>query len=244
MRIAIDIADSINLYVTEEAPWKQAATDPERAAAVLSVGVQASLLVAAILKPVLPGWAAKVERMLRRQTPLDFQNALEPVPVGTLIGPYENLADRLAPKKLEAIIEASREDLAPAPQLAEGAKVQEKSAAKVHELTAEVTIDAFAAIDLRVALVVGCEPVEGAAKLLRLELDLGPLGRRKVLSGIAKSYEPSQLLGKRVVVFANLAPRKMRFGTSEGMILAAGDDDAGIVVLELGDQALPGQRIS
>lgn len=240
LNLAQAIAEEVNGYVTEKAPWKLAKSDPEAAKAIVSAGVQATKIVGAILKPVLPEWGAKVERMLKLEQPLSFANAAEPVPVGTQIGAYETLADRLDPKKLDAIIEASKQDM----ESKDDDAPAQSFDYEVEPLADEVAIDAFGGIDLRVAEVVACAQVEGARKLLQLTLDLGPLGRRNVFSGISKSYAPEELVGKKVVVFANLKARKMRFGVSEGMVLAAGASDDAVTVLELDARAKPGERIT
>ena len=197
-------------------------------------------VIAAILKPVLPAWGEKVERMLKLEAPLDFVNAATPPPADVVLGEYETLAEPLDEKLLDAIIEASKESLG----AGEEAEADELPAYdyEVPDLEPEVMIDAFATIDLRVATVLACEAVEGARKLLRLELDLGPLGRRQVFSGIASSYDPDELVGKRVAVVANLKPRKMRFGLSEEMVLAAGNGE--ITVVELDPRARNGERIT
>ena len=238
LRLAIEIAEEFNEYVTVQAPWKLAGSDPERARAACTAGVWASKVVAAILKPVLPAWAEKVERTLKIG-PLDFTNAGAPFPAGHVVGEYEALAERLDPKKLEAIIEASKATIG-------GEKPAEAAAPAytVEPLAAESTIDAFKAVDLRVGKVLAAARVEGSDKLLRLQIDLGPLGQRNIFSGIAPSYAPEQLVGKHVVVFANLKPRKMRFGVSEGMVLAAGASDDKITVLELDPRSLPGEKIT
>lgn len=115
---------------------------------------------------------------------------------------------------------------------------------QVEALASETTIETFQPIDLRVGLILGAEAVEGSDKLLKLRVGLGPLGERNIFSGIAKSYPyPAQLLGMRVVVFANLKPRKMRFGISEGMLLAAGPDEAHVTLAELASTANPGDRL-
>lgn len=236
IRLAIEIAEEFNQYVTEQAPWKLAASDPERARAVCTAGVWASKVVAAIFKPVLPAWAEKVERSLKI-APLDFVNAGEPLPAGHVVGEYETLAERLDPKLTAAIIEASKETTGGKP--AEAAPAYE-----VPPLAAESTIDAFKAVDLRVGKVLQCARVQGSDKLLQLTIDLGPLGQRNIFSGIGPSYAPEQLVGKHVVVFANLKPRKMRFGVSEGMVLAAGAADDAITVLELDPRSRPGEPIT
>ncbi len=241
LRLAIEIAEDFNVYVTEAAPWKLASSDPERARAVCSAAIEASKIVAAILKPVLPSWAEKTERMLRLPAPLTFENAGEPLPAGHEIGEYETLAERLDPAKLAAIVEASKASLGAAPVMEAEAP---KHDYEVEALAAETTIDGFKGVDLRVGVVQTCTKVKRSDKLLQLSVDLGPLGVRNIYSGIALSYTPEQLIGKRVVVFANLKPRKMAGGMSEGMILAAGASDDAITVLELDARSRPGERIS
>jgi methionyl-tRNA synthetase len=236
LRLAIEIAEDFNQYVTDAAPWKLAQSDPERARAVCTAGLHASVIIAAILAPVLPAWAEKTARMLRLARPLDLRGE-PPLPAaGHVIGEYETLAERLDPAKLAAIIDASK-DTTPA-------RPAETPSYTVEPLAPETAIDAFKAIDLRVGKVVACEKVQGSDKLLALKVDLGPLGVRSIFSGIALSYAPDRLVGKHVVVFANLKPRKMRFGVSEGMILAAGASDDAVTVLELDPRSLPGERIS
>jgi methionyl-tRNA synthetase len=239
LRAAIEIAEDFNLYLTEAAPWKIVGADPERARAVCSAVVWASKIIAAILAPVVPAWAEKMARMLKLAAPLDLQSGADPLPAGLLLGEYETLAEPLDPAKLAAIIEASRESTP--------ASASEVAAAPTYEvppLAAEASIEAFAAVDLRVGAVLACEVVAGSNKLLRLTIDLGPLGQRTIFSGIALSYSPDTLVGKRVVVFANLKPRKMRFGVSEGMVLAAGAADDSITVLELDPRSRPGDKIT
>lgn len=246
-RLAMEVAEDFNVYLTEGAPWKLAQSDPERARAICSAGVYATQVVAALLKPVLPEWAAKVERFLRLTTPLTFANAGRPLPAGHAIGEYETLAEKVKPEAVAAIIEASRETMGGAgaaePPAAATAATDEPY--EVPALAPTISIDAFTPIDLRVAKVLSCEPTPGSKKLLRLEVDLGPLGRRTIFSGIAKGVAAASLPGKHVMVVANLAPRAMKFGTSEGMVLVAGDDESGLT-LPLLDPATsrPGDRIT
>ena len=244
LRLALEMVESCDAYINDNAPWKSVKTDPERARAVLTVGVQVVKLVAAAFKPVLPLWAAKVGRMLKLTEPLSFQNAHEPLPAGLTLGEYETLAERITVKQLDALIEASKEDVAADQALGAAADVSAGFDYEVPPLAAETTIDALDNVDLRVGKITACEPVPKADKLLRLTVDLGPLGQRNILSGIAKSYEPEQLLGKHVVVFANLAARKMRGEISEGMIMAAGASDDAVTVVELDPRSLPGDRIN
>ncbi len=236
LRCAMQIAEDFNLYLTEQAPWKLGPEQAERARQVCSAGVYASQVIAGILAPVLPRWAEKVERMLKLPHRLDFAHAGTPLGAGHVIGEYEILAEPIDPAKVAAIIEASKETTP--------VTIADTPAYEVEALQPETTIDAFAAIDLRVAKVLACAKVDGADKLLQLTLDVGPLGQRNVFSGIAKSYAPEQLVGKHVVLFANLKARKMRFGLSEGMILASGSTDDAVTVLELDGRSRPGERVS
>jgi methionyl-tRNA synthetase len=233
LKLALELASAADLYVTEAAPWKLVNTDAERARTVCSVGVAVSLFVAAILKPVLPQWAENVEKMCRLERPLDFVHPIPVLPRGHQLGPYIALAERINVANLEAMIEASKEESAKKPSFTY----------EVEPLAAETTIDQFGPIDMRVGRVLVCSRVEGSDKLLALKIDLGPLGVRSIFSGIASAYAPEDLLGKNVVVFANLKPRKMRFGISEGMVLSAAGLDGSITVLEAGERALPGQKI-
>ncbi|MCG8416453.1 MAG: methionine--tRNA ligase [Proteobacteria bacterium] len=235
-RLAMEIAEDFNQYLTEAAPWKAIKKDPEHARAVCSACLHASKIVAAILKPVLPEWAQKTERFLDLPAPLDFANGGDRLPEGHVIGAYEMLAQPLEGQLLDRIIEASKQGLE--------TKEPTKPPYEVPELAAETRIEDFAKIDLRVGKVIECKPVDGADKLLSLRIDLGPLGQRHILSGIARSYAPDKLVGKHVAVYANLKPRKMRFGVSEGMILAAGEKNDAITVVELSPDSQPGDRIS
>ncbi|MEM6996191.1 MAG: methionine--tRNA ligase subunit beta [Myxococcota bacterium] len=241
MRSAMEIAEDFNLYVTEAAPWKE--KDPERARQVCAAGVFASQVIAAILAPVLPKWAEAMQTMLGLPGPLTFESGAVALPAGHKIGRYITLAERVEAKQAQAIIEASKESLGEAEDGGEAG--QAAADYEVEALTDEATIDAFTPIDLRVGRVAECNAVEGAKKLLQLTVDLGPLGTRNIFSGIARSYKPEQLVGKHVAVFANLAARKMRFGLSEGMILASGASDDAVTVLELDPaKSKPGERIT
>ena len=240
VRLAMETAEEFNLYLTEREPWKLIKTDPEAARAICSAGVYASQVVAALLAPVLPGWAEKVRGMLRHGEALTFQSAGRPLPAGHTITEYVTLAEPIDASKIEAIIEASKETIDQAPEAARPITFDYE----VPNLEPETSIDHFTPIDLRVGKVVACEAVKDAKKLLQLTIDLGPLGRRTIFSGIARSYQPEQLVGKNVVVFANLKPRKMRFGVSEGMVLAAGEADDAVTVVEVSSKACPGERIT
>jgi methionyl-tRNA synthetase len=203
--------------------------------------VHASKIIAAILKPVLPQWAAKMERMLRLGAPLDFINAAEPLAAGHSLSEYEILAEPIDPSKIAAIIEDSKSSMGTTDSADSTGPSFDY---EVPPLAPEASIDQFEPIDLRVGEVIECRNVEGAKKLLQLTVDLGPLGRRSVFSGIALSYAAEALVGKRVAVFANLKPRKMRFGLSEGMILASGETDDTVTIVELDPRAKLGAKIT
>jgi methionyl-tRNA synthetase len=244
MRATMELAEAGNLYLSEREPWKLVKAEPERARSVLTVGVHLSQAIAALLAPVLPEWAAKTQRMLGLERPLVFANAGEWLPAGHALAKYETLAERLDPKRITAMIEASKDDTAADQALGQPAVETPAPAYQVAPLAAEVSIAALEQVDLRVGKILACERVPKADKLLRLTVDLGPLGQRNIFSGIAKSYAPEALVGKHVVVFANLAPRKMKFGVSEGMIMAAGASDDAVTVLELDPRSRPGDKIS
>ena len=201
------------------------------------------------LKPILPSLAAKAETLFLRSKPLDFSDA-SPSAFPTEISPYQPLFTRIDPKQIDAMTEASKESLQPAapttpvkkaetatPKAAEPAKTD--ASASTH-----ISIDDFAKLDLRIGKVLVCEFVEGSDKLLRFELDAGELGKRQIFSGIRGSYgEPEKLVGRNVVFIANLAPRKMRFGLSEGMILSAGFDGGALALLDADAGAQPGMPV-
>ena len=234
-RNAMAAADSVNEYIAQTAPWSLA-KDPARRAdlhLVLATALQAFADIAGMLKPILPGIAARVEQYLGgvelapgRFVELD----------GRTLAAYTPLFTRIDPKRIDAMTEASRDTLSTKPEAA--------AAAKPAEAPQYVGIDDFARLDLRVGKVLECGFVEGSDKLLRFVLDAGELGQRQIFSGIRASYgEPEKLIGRHVVFIANLAPRKMRFGLSEGMILSAGFDGGALALLDVDDGAQPGMPV-
>jgi methionyl-tRNA synthetase len=236
LRETMLLTDRVNSYVDQNKPWelaKQQGMDA-RLQDVCTVCIEAFRLLTIYLKPVLPALASQVEIFLNTR-PLVFADAAGSLGKGHLIGDYKHLMQRVDPKQLEALFE-------PPPQAEAVALIPGGE-----ELAPTITIDDFAKIDLRVAKIVNCEAVEGSVKLLRLTLDVGEGKTRNVFSGIASSYKPEDLIGKHTVMVANLAPRKMKFGISEGMVLAAShaDDKArpGIYVLEPVPGAMPGMRV-
>ncbi len=233
LREIMALADRVNEYVDQHKPW-ELAKKPDQAAVlhdVCSVCIEAFRVLTVYLKPVLPALAAKVEAFLKIE-PLQWQDAARALG-GHTIGTYQHLMQRVDTKLLDALFEPPA---APAPPAPGG-----------EALAAEIGIDDFAKVDLRIAKIVAAERVEGSSKLLKLTLDAGEGRMREVFSGIASAYAPEQLAGKLTVLVANLAPRKMKFGLSEGMVLAASHADEkahpGLYVLEPWPGAVPGLRV-
>jgi len=227
-------------------PW-DLAKDPARADALhetCSVALDMFRLLTIYLKPVMPKVAADVESFLG-VPPLAWQDAGTLLPAGHTIQPYRHLMTRIDPKQVQALFDAESTPAAPAPQ--KHAEHQERVAAKGADgapaaAAGTISIDDFAKLDLRVARIVAADAVEGADKLLKLTLDVGG-STRTVFAGIKSAYDPAQLVGRHAVVVANLAPRKMRFGTSEGMILAASGDGPGLFLVSPDSGAEPGMRV-
>ena len=235
LREIMAVADAVNLAFDTAAPWKLVKEGKaDDAATICSSCLEMFKLMTACLKPVLPSLAAQAEKFLNAPS-LDWTNAATLLGEGHQIGKYEHLMQRVDVKQLDALFE-----LPPEPE-------PEKLVPGGEELAPAITIDDFAKIDLRIVKIVNCEAVEGSTKLLRLTLDVGEGRMRNVFSGIASAYKPEDLLGKLTVMVANLAPRKMKFGVSEGMVLAASHGDEktnpGIHVLEPWADATPGMRV-
>ncbi|MBH2034116.1 MAG: methionine--tRNA ligase subunit beta, partial [Pseudomonadales bacterium] len=241
MREIMALADRANAWIAEKAPWALNKVEGKQAevqeVCALSVNLFRQLVI--MLKPVLPKLAGDAEAFLNVPA-LNWSDLSTPL-ANHQLNPFNPLLTRIDPAKIEAMLEASKEDLAaetgaPAPAAGNGELTKEP-------LAAEINFDTFAAIDLRVALIEKCEFVEGADKLLRLTLDIGD-AKRNVFSGIKSAYpDPSQLQGRLTLYVANLAPRKMKFGISEGMVLAAGPGGSEIYLLSPDNGAKPGQRI-
>jgi len=239
LRAVMELADRVNAYVDANKPWelaKDAAKDAQLQE-VCSRLLEAFRILTIYLKPVLPELAAQVEAQLNI-APLQWADVLHPLADGHVVNPYNHLMTRVEPKMLDALFEPAA-DAAPAPT--------EAARADIEELAPEIKIDDFAKIDLRIAKIVDCQAVEGSDKLLRLSLDVGEGRLRNVFSGIKSAYKPEELVGKLTVMVANLAPRKMKFGVSEGMVLAASAADEkvnpGIYVLNPWPGAEPGMRV-
>ena len=226
------LADKSNRYVEQNQPWAMVKTDLEKTRIILTAIINAVRILTIYLKPILPKYAEKVEKILNVES-LQFAD-VEKLLVNHKINNFERLFERIDKKQVEKMIEESKN----------GCQASDKSKNEdsIEPITAECTIDDFAKIDMRIAKVLKAESVEGADKLLRLQLDLGNC-QKEVLAGIAKAYKPDELVGKIVVCLANLKPRKMKFGVSEGMILAAGPGGEDIFVLSADSGVKPGQRV-
>jgi methionyl-tRNA synthetase len=244
LRETMLLADKVNAYVDANKPWDLAKKPDQEARLqdVCTVCIKAFRILTCYLKPVLPALATQVEAFLNIE-PLNYANISQPMATGHVIGAYQHLMQRVDIKQLEALFEA--------PEPIETA--QEVTQPGGEAIAPAIGIDDFAKIDLRIAKIVDCQAVTGSNKLLQLTLDVGELDDagqprlRNVFSGIASSYQPEQLTGKLTVMVANLAPRKMKFGVSEGMVLAASHADEkaqpGIYVLEPFPGAQPGMRV-
>jgi len=247
------MADIVNGHIAAKAPWAMAKDENLRDELhqVCSFALTAFRLLAGMLKPILPATVAAAEHFLAAPI-ADFDDARVTLR-SHAISAFEPLLGRIDPKRVDAMVEASKDSLG-AP--AEAAKTTKKkpvndsakpAAANPEPAVsnpASISIDDFARIDLRIGKVTACDFVEGSDKLLRFELDAGALGSRQIFSGIRAAYaEPDKLVGRNVVFIANLAPRKMRFGLSEGMILSAGDGGSDLFLLAADQGAAPGASV-
>jgi methionyl-tRNA synthetase len=252
LREVMEIADITNQYVDENKPWILA-KDESKVAELHEVCTTALILfrqLTILLSPVLPQIAARVQEFLNDEQLSWDDTRGDKVwrsMLGRTIGAYSHLMQRVDAKMVEDLFDKPAA-VAAAPQAAEAPVAAEAGAdSGIEELAPEISIDDFTKIDLRVARIVNCEHVEGAGKLLRLTLDVGEGRLRNVFSGIKSAYKPEELVGKLTVMVANLAPRKMKFGVSEGMVLCASAADEkknpGLYLLEPVSGAQPGMRI-
>ncbi|QNH00066.1 methionine--tRNA ligase [Pseudomonas sediminis] len=238
MREIMALADRANAWIADKAPWALNKVEGKQAEVqqICALGINLFRQLVIMLKPVLPKLAAEAEAFLNVK-PQSWADLALPL-ANHQLNPFNPLLTRIEQPKIEAMIEASKEDLA-----AEAPKPQGNGELSKDPLAAEINFDAFAAVDLRIALIEKCEFVEGADKLLRLSLDIGD-EKRNVFSGIKSAYpDPSKLEGRLTLYVANLAPRKMKFGVSEGMVLAAGPGGEEIYLLSPDSGAKPGQRV-
>ncbi|NEZ04190.1 methionine--tRNA ligase [Wenzhouxiangella sp. XN201] len=237
IRRIMALADEANVYINEREPWKLA-KQAGREAEVVAICTQALNLFRLLmswLSPVIPHTADKAAEFLNTRLD-DFSRIGEPL-LDHAINKFKPLLTRVEEKQTDALIAASRESLSASDNTP---NTEPEQAGKDDNM---IQFDDFMQVDLRIARIEKAEEVEGADKLLRLDLDLGEMGRRQVLAGIRGHYEPSELDGRLTVVVANLEPRKMRFGVSEGMVLAASGEDGRPFLLSPDIGAKPGMRI-
>ena len=254
VREIMALTDRANLYIDQRKPWLMA-KEPARAAEVQAVctqGINLFRVLALYLKPVMPKLAAGTEKFLGLPAQ-SWSDIARPL-LGTAINPYEPLATRVDPAAVKALLGASAETLKPSgvPQAAASPTPPASAKATVAKVAPApaadgpaptISIEEFGKVDLRIARVDSAELVEGADKLLKLGVDLGSDGKRTIFAGIRSAYEPAQLVGRFVVVVANLAPRKMRFGMSEGMVLAAGPGGKDIFLVSPDAGGEPGMKV-
>ncbi|MET0068754.1 MAG: methionine--tRNA ligase [Candidatus Thiodiazotropha sp.] len=241
VREIMALADRANQYIDERKPWVVAKEDGRDAElqAICSDGLNLFRLLIGYLRPILPGTAEMAEAFLQIE-PLTWDRLATPL-TGHTIDKFKPLMTRVDPKQIEAMLEHSKEDLAaqaPAQPVAAAAD----SPLASDPIAETIQFDDFAKLDLRIARIAKAEHVEGADKLLQLTLDLGG-ETRNVFAGIKSAYAPEDLAGKLTVMVANLAPRKMRFGVSEGMVLAAGPGGKELFILNPDEGARPGMRV-
>jgi methionyl-tRNA synthetase len=239
VREVMRIADTVNQYFDREKPW-ELAKDPAkhtRLHEVCSDCIDAFRTLTIYLAPILPHTAKRVAELLGLNWPLTWTDLNATL---VEIRPYEHLMARVLEKQLDALFDIEKVPAVtsspppqPSPAKGEGAAAG----------TPQIGIDDFSKVDLRIARIVSAEHVEGADKLLRITLDVGALGPRQVFAGIKSAYDPATLKDRLTVVVANLAPRRMKFGNSEGMILAASGDGPGIFLLSPDSGAQPGMRV-
>jgi len=235
IRRIMALADEANRYIDEKKPWQAIKEDhrQQEVHAVCTQGINLFRVLMVYLAPVMPFTAERAGAFLGDSVE-DWRRIDEPL-LGVPLNTFQALLTRIDPIKVKAMIEDSMESLQPASAPAPGPEVA--------ELAPEITIDDFSRVDLRIARIVSAETVEGADKLLRLTLDIGN-ETRTVFAGIRSAYDPADLEGRLTVMVANLKPRKMRFGTSEGMVLAAGGGGSDLFILEPDEGATPGQRVT
>ncbi|MEE3682167.1 hypothetical protein CYK57_00459 [Actinobacillus pleuropneumoniae] len=242
IRLIMDLCDKANKYVDDKAPWviaKQEGCDAQLQA-VCSMGIELFRVLMSYLKPVLPQLAERAEAFL--QTELTWDNIQQPL-LGQNVAPFKSLFSRLEKKQIDAVIEETKALFAAQNKEKGKQKVENTENTAVEPIAAEITIDDFAKLDLRVAKVISCEAVPESNKLLKFQLDLGD-HQRQVLSGIKAAYNnPEELVGRFVIMVANLAPRKMKFGVSEGMILSAGTGGADLFLLSADEGIRPGMQV-
>ncbi len=242
MREIMALADRLNQYIDEQQPWVRIKDESQQASVqdTCSIGLNGFRQLVILLKPVLPRLAAEAEAFLN--LPEQQWRDLETPLLDHEINKFKPLMTRIERDRIDAMIEASKEANAQEPKAAGPASDEPAPDTDIEPIAEEIRFEDFAKLDLRVARIVKAEAVEKADKLLRLTLDIG-LEQRNVFAGIKSAYRPEELEGRLTVMVANLAPRKMRFGVSEGMVLAAGPGGKDIYLLSPDEGATPGMRV-
>ena len=241
MRAIMELTDAVNVFIDTNKPWELARVEGQDTELhrVCSICLEAFRILTVYLSPVLPTVAEKAYAFLNIASQM-WTDVATPLSSVNAINAYKHMLTRVEPTHVDKLLEANKQSL----QATDSAVV----AAEIEPIADTITIDDFVKIDLRIAKILECKAVEGSTKLLQLTLDAGEGKTRNVFSGIASMYQPEDLVGKLTVLVANLAPRKMKFGISEGMVLAAsakdGSNNKGIYILEPIAGAEPGMRIS
>ncbi len=250
VRQIMKFADEANEMIHEMAPW-EIAKDTERNAElqrICSLGIQLFYLLAHYLKPILPETIRQVEKFLNCNTftwpQLDENEPISQLllPPGHTINTYQHLMTRIDSKQIDALVAANTQSFSMKQAETPKKITESNNQSPIAPIVETITIDDFSKIDLRVAKIINAEHVEGADKLLKLTLDIGN-EQRAVFAGIKSAYNPKQLIGRLTVMVANLAPRKMKFGLSEGIVLAAGNGGQELFILAPDTGAMPGMRI-
>ena len=238
IRRIMTLADEANRYIDEEKPWQQIKEEGRETHVheVCTQGINLFRVLMAYLAPVLPFTAERAGAFLGLDVS-DWRTIDRPM-LGVSINAFKPLLTRIDPLRVNRVIEDSKESLQPV-----GSEEDTDSKTPIEALADEITIDDFSKVDLRIARIVAAESIPEANKLLKLTLDIGS-ETRTVFAGIKSAYDPAELEGRLTVMVANLKPRKMRFGTSEGMVLAAGPGGTDLYILEPGDGATPGMRVT
>jgi len=242
VREIMSLADKANQYIDEKKPWVIAKEDgkEQELHEVCSMGLNLFRVLIGYLRPILPITAAASEQFLQIE-PLNWDALATPL-TGHEIAKFKPLMTRIERDKIDAMVEASKQHLESLDNASRKAEKEKDSDKTAHD-TDTISFDDFAKVDLRIAKIVEANHVEGADKLLQLTLDIGEENTRNVFAGIKSAYTPEDLTGKLTVMVANLAPRKMKFGISEGMVLAAGPGGKELYILEPTAGAQPGMKV-
>lgn len=237
------LADAANRYFDDKEPWKMIKEDVESTREVLSTILNVFRVIAIYLKPVIPSYVKKVEKLFK-EDPYSWDDAQKTLEDWE-IGKFKHLAQRLELKQLEKIVKDEQKNLEKATKKTEKStkKSEKKAATSSGADEGMIEFSDFMKVDLRVAKIIEAEEITESKKLLRLKVQIGDLGEREILAGIRSAYKAEDLVGRLTVVVANLAPRKMKFGVSEGMVIAAGPGDSEIFILSPDSGAQPGQRV-